>query len=417
MLKNWAGNYTYQAFPLEQPDTMDELQALVKKSGHLKVLGTRHCFNNIADSAHRLISLDHLGKMITLDKNYGTITVPANMRYGELAVYLQSNGYALHNLASLPHISIAGACATATHGSGIKNGSLSAAVRAMEFMTATGELVKWKQDQEQFAGAVVHLGGLGVVTYITLAVEPSYQVSQHVYENLPLQQLEHHFEAIMSAGYSVSLFTNWRNKNINEVWVKARVGASGNWQPPTDFFGAKAATQNLHPISGLSAEHCTEQLGMPGPWHERLPHFRMGFTPSSGKELQSEYFVPFETSYRAIQAVERLHEKIAPHLLISEIRCIAADELWMSPCYRQPCTAIHFTWQQNMPAVQQLLPVIEEQLAPFGARPHWGKLFTTPHRDISRLYTRLPHFQQLLRRYDPKGKFRNDYLNTVVFGG
>jgi xylitol oxidase len=416
-LKNWAGNFTYSSFPLEQAASVEEARALVKKYGRLKVLGTRHCFNNIADSKDHLLSLSPLNKVIGLDTTNHTVTVEAGVRYGELATWLNDHGYALHNLASLPHISIVGGCSTATHGSGVHNGNLSSAVRAMEFITADGEVAELSRDKdkEKFQGAVVHLGGLGVITKITLAIEPTYQVKQYVYENLPLPQLEHHFEEIMSSAYSVSLFTDWRNKNINEVWIKSRVGERTDWGHQRDLFGAKAATRNLHPIKDISPENCTEQMGVPGPWHERLPHFRMGFTPSSGTELQSEYFIPRDRSYEAIQAVERLHEKISPHLLISEIRCIAADELWMSPCYRQPSTTIHFTWKQDWPAVRQLLPLIEEQLAPFNAKPHWGKLFTVPHRSISALYEKLPDFQQLLRRYDPAGKFRNDYLDNIIF--
>jgi xylitol oxidase len=439
-LKNWAGNFTYRSSHLHQAASVEEAQTLVKKVDRLKVLGTRHCFNNIADSKDHFLSLSQLNKIIIVDPTRQTVTIEAGVRYGELATWLNDRGYALHNLASLPHISVAGGCATATHGSGVHNGNLSSAVTAMEFITASGELKTFSRDKDpqQFPGAVIHLGGLGVVTGMTLSIQPAYQVRQYVYENLPFSQLEHHFEEIMSAAYSVSLFTDWQNKNINEVWIKSRVGEGTDsrqqgdrraktdllpkadlWK--TDFFGARAATQNLHPIKDISPENCTQQMGIPGPWQERLPHFRMGFTPSSGTELQSEYFVPREHSYPALQAVARLQEKIAPHLLISEIRCIAADDLWMSPCYRQDCTAIHFTWQQDWPAVRQLLPLIEQQLAPFHAKPHWGKLFTVPysagHGGIAGLYKRLPDFRQLLSENDPAGKFRNEYLDKVIFEG
>ena len=415
-LQNWAGNYTYSTTRLHQPASIDETIALVKKYDRIKVLGTRHCFNNIADSKDHLLSLSRLDKIVELDTADNTVTVEAGVRYGELATWLNEKGWALHNLASLPHISIAGGCITATHGSGVGNGSLSTAVRAIEFITASGELVVLSKGKDApFPGAVVNLGGLGVLTKMTLAIEPAYQVRQYVYENLPLQQLRDHFLAIMSAGYSVSLFTDWQNERFNEVWIKSRVGEPGEREDRSEFFGATAAVHDLHPIRGISAENCTAQMGVPGPWHERLPHFRMGFTPSSGQELQSEYFVARERSFEAIQAVGKLREKISPHLLISEIRCIAADELWMSPCYRQASTAIHFTWQPDWPAVRQLLPLIEEVLAPFDARPHWGKLFTVSHRGISALYEKLPDFRQLLRRYDPAGKFRNDYLDNIIF--
>jgi len=156
-------------------------------------------------------------------------------------------------------------------------------------------------------------------------------------------------------------------------------------------------------------------MGVPGPWYERLPHFRMGFTPSAGKELQSEYFVPRRHAVEAILAMERLRDQISPHLLISEIRTIAADNLWMSPCYEQPSVTIHFTWKQDWPAVSKLLPVIEKELAIFEARPHWGKLFAMSPAELKSRYKRLPDFLQLSEKYDPHGKFRNAFLDRNIF--
>ncbi len=421
LLKNWAGNYVYSTSFLLQAGSVEEARKLVKKHDRLKILGTRHCFNNIADSKDCLLSLSSLNRIGPLDKTNHTVTVEAGVRYGELAAWLDNQGFALHNLASLPHISVAGGCATATHGSGVNNVNLSGAVRAMDFISGSGELVTLSRDKDKeiFPGAVVHLGALGVITSLTLDIQPAYRLRQYVYENLPRRQLEHHFGEIMSAGYSVSLFTDWSDKKFDEVWIKTKEERADGKNPfekeyRSEFFGATAATRDLHPIRDVPAENCTEQMGVPGPWHERLPHFRMDFTPSSGIELQTEYFVPREKSYEAILAVEQLREKITPHLLISEIRCIAADDLWMSPCYRQPCTAIHFTWRQDWPAVSRLLPLIEERLAPFQARPHWGKLFSMSHQRISSLYERLPDFSKLMMHYDPKGKFRNEWLETVI---
>ncbi|MCW3117170.1 MAG: linked oxidase [Chitinophagaceae bacterium] len=416
-LRNWAGNYIYSTDKLDNAKSVEEVQRLLKKYNKLKVLGTRHCFNGIADSKDHFISLSQFNKDISLDTKANTVTVASGVRYGELATHLYNNGFALHNLASLPHISVAGACATATHGSGSKNGNLATAVSGMEIVTAAGNIIHLsrEKDGEQFSGAVVGLGGLGVVTKVTLDIQPAFMVRQDVYENMPLQQLEKKFDTIMSAGYSVSLFTDWQNKNFSEVWIKSRMDEGLKPEYKTEFFGAKPATKNLHPIVELSAENCTEQMGIPGPWHERLPHFRMGFTPSSGKELQSEYFVPRDKSYAAILAVQQLHEKITPHLMITEIRTIDADNLWMSPCYKQPSTTIHFTWKQDWPAVSRILPLIEAQLAPFNARPHWGKLFTMSPIHLKSLYKKLPDFLQLLKQYDPKGKFRNDFLSRNIY--
>ncbi|GAC1429173.1 MAG: FAD-binding protein [Chitinophagaceae bacterium] len=416
-LKNWAGNLEYSTDRLYAPASMDQVIELVKKYRKVKVLGTRHCFNIIADSKDNFISLKQMNKVVSIDASAHTVTIEAGMNYGQLCPYLEEQGYALHNLASLPHISVAGACTTATHGSGVKNGNLATAVRAIEFITAGGETHTWHHDKdgEQFNAAVVGLGGIGVITKLTLAIQPTFTMRQDVFEQLPMAQLKDHFEEIVSAGYSVSLFTDWQSDNINEVWIKSKITTGGRINFGKEFFGAKAATKNMHPIADLSAENCTEQMGVPGPWYERLPHFKMGFTPSSGVELQSEYFVPRKHAVEAIRAVGRLGKQIGPHLFISEIRTIDADNYWMSPCYRQPSVTIHFTWKQDWPAVQKLLPVIEKELAPFHAKPHWGKLFTMPPAHLASLYEKLPAFRQMLKQYDPNGKFRNDFLNKYIY--
>jgi xylitol oxidase len=418
-LKNWAGNLEYSTDRLYAAGSIEEVAAIVKKYSRIKVLGTRHCFNRIADSKDNFISLKTLNKVISIDTAKQTVTVEAGINYGQLCPLLEEKGFALHNLASLPHISVAGACTTATHGSGVKNGNLSTAVRAIEFVTSDGQthLLQHDKDGEKFNAAVVGLGGIGVITKLTLAIQPSFKMRQDVYEHLPMSQLKDHFNEIAGAGYSVSLFTDWQSDKINEVWIKSKVNTGENFKYGADFFGAKAAAKNMHPIADLSAENCTEQMGVPGAWYERLPHFKMGFTPSSGVELQSEYFVPRQHAVEAIQAVARLGKQVGQHLLISEIRTIEADNYWMSPCYRQPSVTIHFTWKQDWPAVQKLLPVIEKELAPFHAKPHWGKLFTMPPAHLASLYEKLPAFRQMLKQYDPTGKFRNDFLNTYIYGG
>ncbi len=417
-LTNWAGNYTYSTGNLHRLASVEQVRTFVKEHDSLKVLGTRHCFNGIADSPHALISLEPMDQVVALDPRARTVSVEAGVTYGRLCPHLHDRGFALHNLASLPHISIVGACATATHGSGIKNGNLATAVSALDFVTAGGDVLTLsrEKDGDTFLGAVVNLGAIGVVTRITLDVQPTFMMRQHVYENLPLAQLTDHFDGIMSAGYSVSLFTDWQNKRINEVWIKRRVEDGNATAADPDFHGAKLATRNLHPIAELSAENCTEQMGVPGPWYERLPHFRMGFTPSSGKELQSEYFVPRKDAVEAILAIERLRDRVGPHLLISELRTIDADRLWMSPCYERPGLAIHFTWKPEWDAVRKLMPVIEKELAPYAARPHWGKLFTVEPAQLRSRYEKLSDFKDLLERHDPRGKFRNGFLAGILYG-
>jgi xylitol oxidase len=212
----------------------------------------------------------------------------------------------------------------------------------------------------------------------------------------------------------VSLFTDWRSTRFNQVWLKRRVNEDVVFE--VEQWEATRATAPRHPIAGLPPLHCTEQMGISGPWHERLPHFRMDFTPSSGEELQSEYLLPRPQAVAAFRAIARLSDRIAPLLQISEVRTIAADDLWMSPCYQQACVALHFTWKKDWPAVRQLLPVIEDQLAPLQARPHWGKLFALPPARLQSLYPMLPDFRQLLHHYDPQGKFRNPFLDTYILG-
>jgi xylitol oxidase len=416
-LRNWAGNYRYSTERLTSATSLADVQAFVRRHERLKVLGTRHCFNGIADSADGFLSLREMNRVVELDEAGRRVTIEAGMSYGQLCPYLDQRGFALHNLASLPHISVAGACATATHGSGPTNGNLSTAVAALEIVTAGGDVVSIGRDRDPdvFQAAVVHLGAIGVVTKVTLDLQPAFTMRQDVYLDLPMAQVREHFEEIVVAGYSVSLFTDWQHGRINEVWVKRRVEKDAVAPASKEFYGARPAKANVHPIVELSAENCTEQMGIPGPWFERLPHFRLEFTPSSGEELQSEYILPRQHAFAAFQVIHDLRDRISPLLQISEVRTIAADELWMSPSYGQDCVAIHFTWKQDWQGVKQVLPLIEERFTHFEARPHWGKLFTMSPDHLQSLYSKLPEFRGLLQRYDPEGKFRNGFLDNYIF--
>ncbi len=414
---NWSGNYTFKAAHLDRLAGVEEVQRLVTRLPRAKALGVGHSFNNIADTPGDQLSLKSFDQM-TLDKAARTVTVGAGVTYGKLAPWLDAQGFAVHNLASLPHVSVVGACATATHGSGIHNGNLSTAVVAFDFVNGSGETatLSYANDPDHFSGAVIGLGALGVITSITLKVVPSFQIAQVVYENLSFDQLEHNLDAIFASGYSVSLFTDWQHHRATQVWLKQPVADTTPPQPPPLFYGATLQKTKLHPLAGHSAENCTDQLGVPGPWYERLPHFRMNFIPSSGAELQTEYFVPRNQAYQAILAVEQLRDRITPHLFISELRTIAADTLWMSMAYQRDSLAIHFTWKPEQATVTQILPLIEAKLAPFNARPHWAKLFTTPPSQLQQLYPKFADFQALAKRYDPAGRFRNGYLNKNLYG-
>lgn len=406
---NWAGNISFGAAELHRPATVAELQALVARGPRVRVLGSGHSFNDIADSPGALISLDRMPRTVDLDSSAARVRVGGGVRYAELGRRLHASGFALHNLGSLPHISVAGSCATATHGSGDTNAGLAAAVSAIELVTATGEILHLDRAThgDRFNGAVVALGALGAVTALTLDLVPAFDIRQYVYERLPPEALEEHFTDITSSAYSVSLFTRWRRPGIDQVWVKQRTDA-----PAADLarFGAVPADGPRHPVPGMPAANCTGQLGVPGPWHERLPHFRPEFTPSAGRELQSEYLLARRHALGALRALDRIRDRIAPVLQVSEIRTIAADELWLSPAYRQDTVGVHFTWIEDAAAVRPVMALVEEHLAPFGARPHWGKLFAMGAGRLRAGYERLSDFGELMRDLDPGGVFTNDFV-------
>lgn len=410
---NWAGNHVYRAAELHRPATLAQLREIVARAPRVHALGTRHSFSDVGDSAE-LVALDALPAEVDVDRRAGTVTCSAWLKYGELADVLAAHRVALHNLASLPHISIAGAIATATHGSGDANGNLATAVRAVELLTSDGELLTVARGDADFDGVVVGLGALGIVTRLTLDVEPAYEVRQRVFEGLSWDALHEHLDAITASGYSVSVFTRW-GETVDQVWIKSRVTDAPE-QERDELFGAVAATVDRHPILGLDPVNCTPQLGVPGPWSDRLPHFRMGFTPSNGEEIQSEYHVARHHAEGAIRAVHALGATLGPVLQVSEIRTIAADELWLSPQYRQASVAMHFTWRREPEAVAHVLVELEAALAAFGARPHWGKAFRAPAAEIAPLYERLPDYARLAQRTDPRGAFRNDWLERHVLG-
>ncbi|MBU3866262.1 FAD-binding protein [Streptomyces sp. 4503] len=409
---NWAGNITFSAARLHHPDTVDELRRIVRSADQVRVLGTGHSFNRIADTEGDLVNLDRLPHRVEIDPGKRTATIGAGMRYAQVAQALHTEGLALANLASLPHITVAGACATATHGSGSAQQCLAAAVTGLEIVGPDGELTRISRDEDRdrLNGAVVGLGGLGVVTAMTLDIEPTYDVAQWVWTGLPLDRLDDSFEEIFGAAYSVSVFTDWHSGE-GVVWLKCRTDLPDPPEPGQPWLGAVPADRHHHPVPAMPPLHCTEQLGAPGPWHERLPHFRPDFTPSNGDELQSELLLPRESASAAFAALRGLGDRIAPVVQVSEVRTVAADELWLSPAYGRDSVAFHFTWVPDHDAVIGVVAAMEEALLPLGARPHWGKLTTAAPERIRSSYDRAADFARLLAEHDPAGKFRNAYLD------
>jgi alditol oxidase len=418
-LRTWAGNVTYSARELLEPQSLDELRRVVAGSPRLRALGTRHSFSTVADTTGDLVSVAQLPRRLEIDRDRRTATVSAGMRYGEVVPELDAAGLALANLGSLPHISVGGACATGTHGSGEGNQVLACSVAAVELVTASGDLVRLGRDDERFGGAVIALGRLGVVTALTLDLVPAFEVRSHVSLGLPAAAALEHFDALLGAGYSVSLFTHWSEPWEFVMWSKARTAASEEPDGASalpEQLGARPAEGPWHPVPGMPPENCTEQLGVPGRWHARLPHFKLEFTPSNGEELQSEYFVDRSDGPAAVAAVAELGDVLAPVLQVGEIRTMARDELWLSPASGRDTLAIHFTWIEDTPAVLPAVRAVEQALEPFAARPHWGKVFATPGPTVRSLYPRLADANALAREFDPDGVFRNAFIEEYLEG-
>jgi alditol oxidase len=397
--QNWARNITFSAASFLEPTSLDELSAIVVSQAaqgiSWRVLGCGHSFNTIADTNGALISLAKLPVRIDIDTDANTVTASAGLRYGDLATALHAKGFALHNLASLPHITLAGAVATGTHGSGDANGSLATAVTAIDCMRPDGtvEIIRRGHD-DTFAGSVVSLGMLGIVTALTFAIEPTFAVSQTVFENVPMPFVAEHLDQVFASGCSVSVFTTWQ-QDVAQVWVKRRSDDTY-----TDVLDDHyAATGSRHPLPGVDGSACTEQSGMPGPWHERLPHFRIDVESPFGDELQTEFFVDRRHSADVLRIVHELRNELAPVIMICELRSVAADDLWLSMAYGRHSLAVHFTWKPDTEAVNEVVAILEEALAPFDARPHWGKVFTTPMADVMQRYPHGVAFAELVKRY------------------
>jgi xylitol oxidase len=396
-ITNWAGNVTFGAARTHRPESVDELRRIVASSDRIRALGTAHSFSQVADTPYDLVCLDRLPSTVEVDAENSTATVAAGMRYADVAAELHQAGFALATLASLPHISVAGSVATGTHGSGQQ--SLAAAVASLRLVTPDGDTV-----EPDVAGSVVALGALGVVTHVTLKVEPTYEMAQRVHLDVPLDDIA--LDEVFGAAYSVSVFTDWRQ--FGAVWLKYRTD-----QPTPSWAGGRPAPHAVHPVPGAPPEFCTEQLGVPGPWHERLPHFRAEFTPSAGDELQSEFYLARADAPAAFAAIRELGELVAPVVHIAEIRSVRADDLWLSPAYGRDSVTFHFTWIADAAAVAPVLAAVEERLMPLGARPHWGKLTGVAGSDMIGRYSRAGDFARLLRDHDPTGKFRNPFVDSL----
>lgn len=411
---NWSEHVAFGAASVHFPQTVAEVQAIVRGADKVRVVGARHSFNHIADTTGALISLRSLPRRAEIDASARTVTIDGGTTYAELAPVLDAAGFALFNLPSVPDFTIVGAVSTATHGSGNANRNLAASVAGLEIVTASGDLLTLRRGEPDFDGAVVGLGALGVVVSMVLDLVPRFDIRQTVYRNLPFETVVENFDAVMGSAYSVSLFTHWNSAFVDQAWLKDLATAPA---PSPEFFGGTAATTEMSPVLGKEPYGTTGQLGSIGAWYDRLPHARIGALPTEGYEYQSEYFVARKDAPAAMRALQAVQQALHPALVVSEVRTVAADELWLSTNYQEDSVGFHFSLARDWAAVSQVLKVIEAALAPFGPRPHWGKLFVMPAAHVKAGHPRLADFQALAARHDPHGKFRNAFLDEFVFGG
>ena len=411
-MKNWSGNIEYRPAEIARPSSISELQKVVADSSNVRAYGSGHSFNTLADTDGTLIAFSEFDKNIEIDSSKMLVRVPAGVRYGEVAPKLHANGFALRNMGSLPHITVVGATSTGTHGSGVGNKNLSGSIAEIELITATGDAITL--DQSELPAARVALGSIGIIHHLTLDIVPTYEVAQTVYFDLPFVQLISNLDAILSAGYSVSVLSMWGDEFVDQVWVKSKIGTNPVLTQ-NEWFGAKLATRKSNPIREADSAAATEQFGLPGPWFERLPHFKLDFTPSFGEELQTEYFIDRKDAPAALNAIYKIREELSELIMVCEMRTVAQDENWLSEAYGRETFVFHFTWRPNIPAVKKLLLKIEASLEPFKARPHWGKVFTNNAFDFSSLYPKFNSFLTYRGTYDPSRKFVNKLLETWGF--
>jgi xylitol oxidase len=410
-LRNWSGTYRFTAREVIAARTVGEVQRAVAGGGRVRALGTRHSFNDLADNGAVLVSVAGIAPDPVIDETARTVTAGAGMSYGALAAWLQDRGWALGNLGSLPHISIGGATATGTHGSGSRNRVLSAAVAGLQYVAADGGVRHANRSTPDFDGMAVGLGAFGIVMRLTLDIEPTYLIRQDAYTALPWERALADIDAILDAAYSVSLFTDWSGESLRAAWVKRRVENAAAVGTPNEFFGARGEPGPVRFIDA-PADNLTV-LGVAGPWAQGLPHFRLDSTPSNGDEIQSEYFVDRRSGAAALEALRRLARRITPLLLISEIRSTASDQLWLSGSYGRETMAIHFTWRNQPEAVDAVLEDVEAALEPFAPRPHWGKVSRVTAAQVTERYPRLGDARALFERLDPDGRFSNERLERL----
>ncbi|KAI1700234.1 d-arabinono-1,4-lactone oxidase domain-containing protein [Ditylenchus destructor] len=364
-LHNWGNNFRFSTQNIQYPTSVEEVQQIVRNANKLRVVGTRHSFSKIADSPNTMLSTLALKNIIGFDPTVPSITVQAGITYTDLNPFLPNYG----------------------------------------------------PNDPELKAIAVGLGAFGVITQVELEVEPTFNLTNYVFVNMPEQDIYDHFDEIENLGYSVQLFTDFSTPGVwDQVWVWVRSDENSNVGNMQNLYGATRTHEQVTAIEALPPTYLMEQ-GKEQPWYYGLVDYHLGLSGFDGAEIQSEYFMPYENAIPAIQAVSNFSDLIAPRVYTMLIRTIKGDDLWMSESFNETTVAIHFTWKPNMTAVMEVLPQIEQALLPYGARPHWGKVFAQGPETYLHRYPKLNQWKQLAETLDPTHKFRNKFLEDTVFTG
>uniref|UniRef100_A0A915D0Y3 FAD-binding PCMH-type domain-containing protein n=1 Tax=Ditylenchus dipsaci TaxID=166011 RepID=A0A915D0Y3_9BILA len=420
-LLNWGGNFNFSTQDIKYPTTTAGVQQLVKEcKGKIRPVGTRHSFSEIANTNDTLICLVHMNLILSVDPSVPSVTVQAGITYTDLIPFLQSIGLAIPMMASLGEISIAGAINTAVHGSGAGIGNLATQVLGLQMVLADGSVVQYSKGQNdtELAAATVGLGALGIVTQVTLQAQPTYNLAINVFENMDMSVLDTQLYNITHSGYAINMWSTFGTPGVlDQVWITTKVDSNGvnAYGNVSQLYGAPAATAQSSPIAALPPTYVVPQMGIVGPYYERLTDYDLGLSGQEGQQTQSEYYVDFDDFVPALKALQTLSAEINAVVYVALFRITEKDELWMSPQYKKTTMAIHFSWQPKLDQVMALLPKIEAALAPFNPIPHWGKLYTLKPEQYLPLLPKYPEWREQVELHDPTHKFRNKWLEENIF--
>lgn len=429
---NWSGTVAWDDCEVLEPTTIGELQSIIAYSPKVRVIGSAHSFTPLVRSSGRvkptLLSLRHIPRTWSLDEKKKTVTVDAATTYSELCHALDKTGFALPNTSSLSHFQIAGAIATATHGSsGSRNGRLTRSgladtVVGLEIVGPDGTIRNVNKGHPQFSSSVVSLGMVGVVTRVTLSLVDDYDVIQRVYGKWPptptgtLSAFLSSLPKTIAQFDSFSAFVKW---NVDDFGLL--IGRKQVPRGATDSASTTDPRLITGPIQGFLGQGDFATTGV-GRWCDKMFLWKNNGSPFvSQPELQIAHFVPFRDVERALHATRKVVSTWGDEVLYCELRAVRGDEHLLSPYSADAPKPDSFSISHSLDArlgvekVRQRASELESVLRPYQVRPHWGKLTAMTASDLKEAYgLKLKRFQEVQQQVDPNRKFTNDYLEHLL---